>query len=52
MKILTTACFKPINTKTKTLEYPFDCELCDAKLENEKDMKEHLRFHKYKKIYF
>ena len=41
-----------MHTKTKTLEYPFDCQLCDAKLENEKDMKEHLRFHRYKKSTF
>ena len=36
---------------TKSLEYPFDCELCDAKLENEKDMKEDLRFYRYKNIF-
>ena len=40
-----------MHTKTKSLEYPFDCELCDAKLENEKDMKEDLRFYRYKNIF-
>ena len=41
-----------MHTKTDKLKYPIDCELCDASLENEKDMKEHLKYHKYKKATF
>ena len=41
-----------MHTKTEKLKNPIDCELCDASLENEKDMKEHLNYHKYKKTTF
>ena len=38
-----------IHTKTNKLQYPAECELCEAKLENEQIMKEHLKYHFYKK---
>ena len=38
-----------IHTKTNALQYPAECELCEAKLENEQIMKEHLKYHSYKK---
>ena len=38
-----------IHTKTNVLQYPAECELCEAKLENEQIMKEHLKYHSYKK---
>ena len=41
-----------IHTKTNSLQYPVECELCEAKLENERNMKEHLKFHSYKKSTF
>ena len=41
-----------IHTKTNKLQYPVECELCYAKLENEIHMKEHLKFHSYKKSTF
>ena len=41
-----------IHTKTKNLPYPVECELCEVKVANEKDMKEHVKFHSYKKSTF
>ena len=41
-----------MHTKTKESEYPAECELCEAKLSSEKEMKEHLRLHTYKKSTF
>ena len=41
-----------IHTKTNNLPYPVECELCEAKVANEKDMKEHMKFHSYKKSTF
>ena len=41
-----------MHTKTKESEYPAECELCEAKLPSEKDMKEHLRLHTYKRSTF
>ena len=41
-----------IHTKTNALQYPVECELCEAKLESEKILKEHLKYHSYKKSTF
>ena len=41
-----------MHTKTNESEYPAECELCEAKLSSEKEMKEHLRLHTYKKSTF
>ena len=38
-----------MHTKINVLQYPVECELCEAKLENEQIMKEHLKYHSYKK---
>ena len=41
-----------IHTETTALQYPVECELCEAKLESEKILKEHLKYHTYKKSTF
>ena len=41
-----------IQTKTKNLQYPVECELCYAKVENERDMKERMKIHSHKKSPF
>ena len=41
-----------IQTKTKNLQYPVECELCYAKVENERDMKERMKIHSHKKSTF
>ena len=41
-----------MHTQTKNVQYPLECEYCDAKLENETVMKEHLKLHLYKKSTF
>ena len=41
-----------MHTKTKESEYPAECEFCQAKLPSEKEMKQHLRLHTYKKSTF
>ena len=38
-----------VHTKTKNLEYPCQCEVCDSTLKNEKEAVEHLRTHAYRK---
>ena len=38
-----------MHTATANLQYPVACEFSEAKLESEKEMKEHLKIHIYKK---
>jgi hypothetical protein len=41
-----------VHTKTKNLKYPYQCEVCDDTLVNEKEAVEHLRTHAYRKSTF
>ena len=41
-----------VHTKTKNLQYPYQCEVCNDTLENEKEAVEHLRKHAYRKSTF
>ena len=41
-----------IHSKTKNLQYPVECELCEAKVDNEREMKDHMKIHSYKKSTF
>ena len=38
-----------VHTKTKNLQYPCQCDVCDSTLINEKEAVEHLRSHAYRK---
>ena len=41
-----------MHTKAKNRQYPVKCKYCEAKLENETFMKEHLKIHVFKKSTF
>ena len=41
-----------VHTKNKSLQYPYQCEVCDDTLENKKEAVEHLRTHAYRKSTF